>query len=89
VHVSILTFLAILVGGLGTFIGPFFGVGILVLFDQIILTYGPTANMVIWLVTVLYLLYAPKFTPWGIMGIYKRVKNVGSDRRFYEYQLIK
>lgn len=89
VHVSILTFLAILVGGLGTFIGPFFGVGILVLFDQIILTYGATANMVIWLVTVLYLLYAPKFTPWGIMGIYERIKNVGNDRRVYEYQLIK
>jgi branched-chain amino acid transport system permease protein len=88
-HVSIVTFLAILVGGLGTFIGPFFGVGILVLFDQIIITYGPTAKMVIWLVTVLYLLYAPKYTPWGIMGIYERIKHYGSDRRVYEGQFIK
>jgi branched-chain amino acid transport system permease protein len=89
VHVSILTFLAILVGGLGTFIGPFFGVGILVLFDEIILTYGRTANIVIGLVTIVYLLYAPRYTPWGIMGIYERIKHFGSDRRVYDHQVIK
>jgi len=89
VHVSILTFLAILVGGLGTFVGPFFGVGILVLFEHIILTYGQTANMVIGLVTIVYLLYAPRYTPWGIMGIYERIKNYGSDRRTYDHQVIK
>jgi branched-chain amino acid transport system permease protein len=89
VHVSILTFLAILVGGLGTFIGPFFGVGILVLFDQIIITYGRTATIVIGLVTIAYLLYAPRYTPWGIMGIYRRIRNLGTDRRVYEHQIIK
>jgi branched-chain amino acid transport system permease protein len=89
VHVSILTFLAILVGGLGTFIGPFFGVGIIVLFDQIILNYGQTANMVIGLVTIVYLLYAPRYTPWGIMGIYERIKHYGSDRRTYDHLVIK
>jgi branched-chain amino acid transport system permease protein len=88
VHVSILTFLAILVGGLGTFIGPFFGVGILVLFDHIILTYGRTASMVIGLVTIVYLLYAPRYTPWGIMGLYERIRKLGSDRRVYNHQII-
>ena len=75
VNVSILTFLAILVGGLGTFIGPFLGVGILVLFEELVLAYGKTADMVIWLITILYLLYAPKYTPWGIMGIYTKIKS--------------
>jgi branched-chain amino acid transport system permease protein len=88
VHVSILTFLAILVGGLGTFIGPFFGVGILVMFDHIIFTYGQTANMVIGLVTVVYLLYAPRYTPWGIMGIYERIKHFGSGRRTYDHRVV-
>jgi len=69
VNVSILTFLAILVGGIGTFTGPFLGVGILVLFDDLILSFGQSAQMAIWWVTIFYLLFIYKFTPKGIVGI--------------------
>jgi hypothetical protein len=41
------------------------------------------------LVTIVYLLYAPRYTPWGIMGIYERIKHFGSDRRVYDHQVIK
>jgi branched-chain amino acid transport system permease protein len=74
VNVSIVAFLAILVGGLGTFVGPFFGVGFLVLFDELILAYGRTASLAISCLVILYLLFAPRYTPWGIMGIYARLK---------------
>jgi branched-chain amino acid transport system permease protein len=74
VNVSFKTFLAILVGGLGTFSGPFIGVGIFLLFGELVLTFGRSAEMVILAVTVAYLLYAPKYTPWGIIGIYLKIK---------------
>jgi branched-chain amino acid transport system permease protein len=74
VNVSIVTFLAILVGGLGTFVGPFIGVGVLVVFNELILSYGRAASILIGFLTVAYLLYSPRYTPWGIMGIYRRIK---------------
>ncbi|MEE9557079.1 MAG: branched-chain amino acid ABC transporter permease [Candidatus Adiutricales bacterium] len=74
VNISILTFLAILVGGLGTFIGPFIGVGLLVLFEELVLAYGQQAKLAIGLGTILFLLYAPKYSPLGIMGIYSKIK---------------
>ena len=74
VNISILTFLAILVGGLGTFIGPFIGVGLLVLFEELVLAYGQPAKLTIGLVTIMFLLYAPKYSPLGIMGIYSKIR---------------
>ncbi len=73
INVSIKTFLAILVGGLGTFAGPFIGIGIVQFFDEIILNYGRITEMVIWWIIILYLLFAARFTPWGIMGIYTKL----------------
>jgi branched-chain amino acid transport system permease protein len=73
VNISILTFLAILVGGIGTFIGPFLGVGILQVFNELVLAYGRPAELTIWFLTVLYLLYAPKYSPDGIMGFYAKI----------------
>jgi branched-chain amino acid transport system permease protein len=74
VSVSFKTFLAILVGGLGTFSGPFIGVGILLLFGELVVPYGRTAEMAILGITIVYLLYAPKYTPWGIIGIYLKIR---------------
>jgi branched-chain amino acid transport system permease protein len=74
VNVSFKTFLAILVGGLGTFSGPFIGVGIFLLFGELVVTYGRTAEMAISGITIVYLLYAPKYTPWGIIGIYRIIR---------------
>ena len=66
--------LAILVGGLGTFSGPFIGVGIFMLFGELVVSYGRMAEMAILVITIVYLLYAPKYTPWGIMGIYRKIR---------------
>jgi branched-chain amino acid transport system permease protein len=74
VNVSFKTFLAILVGGLGTFSGPFIGVGIFLLFGELVMAYGRTAETVILGLTIVYLLYAPKYTPWGIIGIYQKIR---------------
>jgi branched-chain amino acid transport system permease protein len=74
VNVSFKAFLAILVGGLGTFSGPFIGVGILLLFGELVMSYGRTAEMAILGITIVYLLYAPKYTPWGIIGIYLKIR---------------
>jgi len=74
VNVSFKTFLAILVGGLGTFSGPFIGVGIFLLFGELVMAYGRTAETVILGITIVYLLYAPKYTPWGIIGIYQKIR---------------
>jgi len=82
-NVSILTFLAILVGGIGTFAGPFLGVGIMVLFDELIIQYGHLARMIIWWITILYLLFVYKFTPAGIVGIYRRLVAASSGIKQY------
>lgn len=74
VNVSFKTFLAILVGGLGTFSGPFIGVGIFLLFGELVMSYGRAAEMAISGITIVYLLYAPKYTPWGIIGIYLKIR---------------
>jgi branched-chain amino acid transport system permease protein len=73
-NVSFKAFLAILVGGLGTFSGPFIGVGIFLLFGELVVTYGRTAEMAILGITIFYLLYAPKYTPRGIIGIYLKIR---------------
>ena len=75
INVSIKTFLAILVGGLGTFIGPFIGIGIVHLFNEIILNYGGIAELFIWWIIILYLLFAARYTPWGIMGVTAKIVN--------------
>jgi branched-chain amino acid transport system permease protein len=74
VNVSIKTFLAILVGGLGTFTGPFIGVGVILLFGELIQNYGRMAELIIWWITIFYLLFAAKIAPWGIMGIFTSLK---------------
>ena len=78
VNISILTFLAILVGGLGTFIGPFIGMGLLALFEELVLAYGQPAKLTIGIITILFLLYAPKYSPRGIMGIYSKIRDRGA-----------
>ena len=74
VNVSFKTFLAVLVGGLGTFSGPFIGVGIFLLFGEVVTAYGRMAEMAILGITIVYLLYAPKYTPWGIIGMYQKIR---------------
>ena len=76
VNVSFKTFLAILVGGLGTFSGPFIGVGIFLLFGELVVTCGRAAEMAILSITIIYLLYAPKYTPWGVIGIYQKIRSI-------------
>jgi len=81
-YVSIVTFLAILVGGIGTFAGPFWGVGIIALFDNLIAMYGRPAGMVTWWITIVYLLFIYKFTPTGIVGMYRRIVRAKVLNRF-------
>jgi branched-chain amino acid transport system permease protein len=87
VNVSFKTFLAILVGGLGTFSGPFIGVGIFLLFGELVVNYGRTAEMAILGITIVYLLYAPKYTPWGIIGIYLKIRQKLPGKAIHLHQI--
>ncbi len=73
-NASIPILLVVLVGGMGTFAGPLIGAGIFLLMDELIVHTGGRASSIIGLITVVYLLYSPKYAPWGIMGVYSKLR---------------
>jgi len=74
--VSFTPLMAILIGGAGTFIGPILGSAILLLVEELAVTYTEQIELASGLVFILVVLYAPR----GAMGLYNKLKDKRTER---------
>ena len=77
VLVSFTPLMAILIGGAGTFIGPILGSAILLLVEELAVTYTDQVELASGLVFILVVMYAPQ----GAMGFYNKLKDKWTERR--------
>lgn len=76
VMVSFTPLMAILIGGAGTFIGPILGSAVLLVVEELAVTYTEQVELFSGLVFVLVVLYAPR----GIMGFYNKYRDKWIER---------
>jgi len=76
IMVAFAPLMAILIGGAGTFIGPILGSAILLLIEELAVTYTEQIEIVTGLVFVVVVLYAPR----GVMGFYNSLMDKWLER---------